>query len=474
MSTKINIDEFYDDEEYRDSIATVDKDGKRIWIYPKKPSGPFHNKRIIATIIFLVVFFAGPIIKIKGEPLLMLNIFDRKFVIFGQVFFPQDSVLFGLGLITFFVFIILFTVVFGRFWCGWACPQTVFLEMIFRKIEYWIEGDARQQQKLNASPWTSDKMFKKGLKHFIYLLISVIIAHTTMAYIVGIEETINIVTQPPTNNLTGFITIIVFTIMFYYVFASLREQVCIAICPYGRLQGVLFSRSTMAIMYDFIRGEPRGKLTKNKVEERTDKGDCIDCKLCVQVCPTGIDIRNGTQLECVNCTACIDVCDDVMEKISKPKGLIRYASQASIEDNVKFKLSGRAYAYSIVLLLLIGVEVFLLMSRTMIETTIMRVPGQMYQEQPNGKISNLYNAQFINKTAADLNLHLKVEGNIGTIRMVGKNILVPKQGRYDVIFFVDIPKNDIHNMKTPIKIEVLHNDEIVESVKTNFLGPAQD
>jgi cytochrome c oxidase accessory protein FixG len=474
MSLKINIEEFYDDEEFRDSIATVDKEGKRIWVYPKKPSGPFHNKRIIATFIFLFVFFSAPLIKIKGQPLLMMNIFDRKFVIFGQVFFPQDFVLFGLGMITFFVFIILFTVVFGRFWCGWACPQTVFLEMIFRKIEYWIEGDAKQQRILNNSPWTNDKILKKGSKHFIYLLFSVIIAHTTMAYIVGLEETLKIVRQPPANNLTGFISIIAFTVIFYYVFAKLREQVCIAICPYGRLQGVLFGRTTMGIMYDFVRGEPRGKLNKLHEEEATHKGDCIDCKLCVQVCPTGIDIRNGTQLECVNCTACIDVCDDVMIKIDKPVGLIRYASQASIEDKVPFTMSVRAYAYSVVLLLLVGIEVFLLMSRTMIETTIMRVPGQMYQEQTNGNLSNLYNAQFVNKTTEDLSLLLKVEGNVGKIRMVGNKILVPKQGRYDVVFFVDIPENEIHSMKTPIKIQVIHNSELVESVKTNFLGPAQD
>ncbi|MFY7912232.1 MAG: 4Fe-4S binding protein, partial [Emticicia sp.] len=226
-TTAPNISDFYD-EEYRDTIATVDKNGKRIWLHPKKPKGSFHNKRIIATIVFLTIFFSVPFIKINGQPLLMMNIFDRKFVIFGQAFFPQDFVLFGLGMITFFVFIILFTVVYGRFWCGWACPQTVFLEMIFRKIEYWIEGDARQQQKLDSSPWTAEKIRKKTLKHFIYILFSVIIAHFTMAYIIGIEETISIVTVSPAKHWSGFIGIIVFTGLFYFVFTRLREQVCIA------------------------------------------------------------------------------------------------------------------------------------------------------------------------------------------------------------------------------------------------------
>jgi cytochrome c oxidase accessory protein FixG len=463
------------EDEFRDTIATVDANGKRIWLHPKKPKGSFHNKRIIATIIFLAIFFSVPFIKIDGQPLLMMNIFERKFVIFGQAFFPQDFVLFGIGMITFFVFIILFTVVYGRFWCGWACPQTVFLEMIFRKIEYWIEGDARQQHKLDSGPWTSEKIRKKMLKHFIYIIFSGLIAHFTMAYIIGIEETINIVAVSPAEHWSGFIGIIVFTALFYFVFTRLREQVCIAICPYGRLQGVLMGRSTMAIMYDFVRGEPRGKLTKNPEKElvQAKQGDCIDCALCVQVCPTGIDIRHGTQLECVNCTACIDACDEVMIKIDKPKGLIKYASQESIENRTPFKMSVRAYAYSVVLVLLVAIEAFLLINRSMVETTIMRVPGQMYQEQPNGIISNLYNVQFINKTSEPIQLTLQVADNKGIIRIQGGKLKVPMQGRADAVFFLDIPKKQILDIKTPLKIEVYNGTKLVETVKTNFLGPAE-
>ena len=473
-TTTSDISAFYD-QEYRDTIATVAANGERIWLHPKKPKGSFHNKRIIATVIFLVIFFSVPFIKIGGQPLLMMNIFERKFVIFGQTFFPQDFVLFGIGMITFFMFIILFTVVYGRFWCGWACPQTIFLEMIFRKIEYWIEGDARQQQNLDSGPMTTEKIRKKTLKHLIFIVFSVIIAHFTMAYIIGIEETINIITISPAYHLSGFIGILVFSGLFYFVFSRLREQVCIAICPYGRLQGVLMGRSTMAIMYDFVRGEPRGKLSKapEKSNTHAKNGDCIHCALCVQVCPTGIDIRNGTQLECVNCTACIDACDEVMIKIDKPTGLIKYASQESIEKRVPFKMSPRAYAYSVVLVILVGVEAFLLMSRTMVETTVMRVPGQMYQEQPNGIISNLYNVQFINKTSEPIDLVLKVADNNGVIRLQGSKIHVPMQGRADAVFFLDVPKNKITAMKTPLKIEVYNGNVLVETVKTNFLGPAE-
>jgi cytochrome c oxidase accessory protein FixG len=462
------------DEAYRDSIATVDSQGKRIWVYPKKPSGRFHNYRVIATIIFLTLFFVGPFVKINGQPLLMINVFERKFVLFGQLFLPQDSVIFSVGLITFFVFIIVFTVVYGRFWCGFACPQTVFMEMVFRKIEYWIEGDRKQQIALNKAPWTTEKILKKGGKRLVFLLISILIAHTTMAYLIGIEATKEIITQSPAKHMAGFIGLVAFTGIFYYVFTVLREQVCTSICPYGRLQGVLMGRNTINIIYDWVRGEPRGRLNKHETSTASlaPKGDCIDCKLCVQVCPTGIDIRNGSQLECVNCTACIDACDDVMIKINKPTGLIKYGSVESIEKRIPFKLSFRAYAYSVVLLLLVGVEAFLLLSRSPIETTVMRVPGQMYQEQANNKISNLYNAQIVNKSNESMEVTLKVEDNEGSIRLIDgkKTIKVPKEGKADVVFFLEMNKVAIKKIKTNLEIEVWQGKNKLETIKTTFLG----
>jgi len=461
------------DEAYRDSIATVDSEGKRIWVYPKKPSGRYHNYRVIATIVFLTLFFVGPFVKINGQPLLMINVFERKFVLFGQLFLPQDSVIFSVGLLTFFVFIIVFTVVYGRFWCGWACPQTVFMEMVFRKIEYWIEGDRKQQIALNNAPWTAEKILKKGGKRLVFLLISILIAHTTMAYLMGIEATKEIITKSPAEHMAGFIGLVAFTGIFYYVFTVLREQVCTSICPYGRLQGVLMGRNTINIIYDWVRGEPRGRLNKHEPSTETAlKGDCIDCKLCVQVCPTGIDIRNGSQLECVNCTACIDACDDVMIKINKPTGLIKFGSVESIEKRVPFKLSFRAYAYSVVLLLLVGIEAFLLLSRSAIETTVMRVPGQMYQEQANNKISNLYNAQIVNKSNEDMEVSLKVEDNQGSIRFIDgkKTIKIPKEGKADVVFFLEMDKAAIKKIKTNLEIEVWQGEDKLETIKTTFLG----
>ncbi|WP_421978192.1 cytochrome c oxidase accessory protein CcoG [Roseivirga seohaensis] len=459
------------DEEYRDSIATVDEHGKRVWVYPKKPKGKFFNARKVVSVVLLTILFAGPFIKINGQPFLMMNIFERKFVILGTVFWPQDFFIFALGLITFFVFIILFTVVFGRVWCGWACPQTLFMEMVFRRIEYLIEGDANQQRKLAKMPWNGEKIRKRVLKHGIFAFIAVLIGHTAMAYLIGIDKVKEIVSQPPTENLAGFIGLIAFSAVFYGVFAYLREQACIAICPYGRLQGVLLVRDSMAVMYDWIRGEPRGKMKKSEVQ--ADKGDCIDCKLCVHVCPTGIDIRNGTQLECVNCTACIDACDDVMLKINKPTGLIRVTSHSAIADGKKKIFTPRVAGYTGVLVVLITLLTVFVSSRSDIQATILRVPGMLYQKVENDQIQNIYNIQLINKTVDDMNVSLRlIDHESGVIEVVGGNeIQLSNSGKADAVFTVRLPESEMEGNKNSITVGIFNGDELIDKVKTNFLGP---
>ena len=472
MSQQEGLDKLYQfDEEFKDTIATVDAEGKRVWVYPKKPSGNYHRRRSVVTIILLGILFAGPFIKISGRPFLLLNVFERKFVILGQAFWPQDFFLLALLLITFFVFIILFTVIFGRIWCGWACPQTLFLEMVFRKIEYLIEGDANQQRKLKKAPWTAEKISKRLTKHTIFIIISLLISHTVMAYLIGIEEVINIVRQPPSEHWAGFMGLMAFTAIFYGVFSWFREQACVAVCPYGRLQGVLLDKKSIAVMYDWVRGEPRGKL-KKKVEE-TPKGDCIDCKLCVHACPTGIDIRNGTQLECVNCTACIDACDEVMLKVNKPQGLIRYASHESIEEGSQKIFTKRAAAYSVVLVLLLGILGFSLATRSDIETTILKVPGQLYQKTDDGFISNLYNIQFVNKTFDDITLELKVLNMPeAIITKVGEGEQkVPQNGLAEGVYFIKIPATQLESMTTTLKIGIYKNGNLLETTKAKFLGP---
>ena len=459
------------DEEYRDSIATVDAKGKRIWIYPKKPSGGFHNLRIVVSILLLAILFGLPFIKVDGDPFMLIDVFERKFIILGIHLWPQDFHIVALSMISLVVFVVLFTVVFGRVWCGWACPQTIFMEMVFRKVEYWIEGDATKQRKLDKAPWNGEKIVKKSSKHIIFVLISLIISHTFLSYIIGIEKLQEIVSQPPTENLAGFIALMVFTGIFYLVFSVLREQICIAVCPYGRLQGVFLGNNSIAIMYDWLRGEPKGRLKKGKVQE--GKGDCIDCKLCVHACPTGIDIRNGTQLECVNCTACIDACDQVMDKINKPRGLIKYASYNSVQEGKKRILTTRVIGYSIVLTLLVTVVATMLFTRKDVEATILKVPGQLYQEQPDERISNLYNIQFINKTNREMPLEMKVNGYIdATIKRVGEELITLEAGsRLDAVFFIEMSRKDIKQMKTEIEVELIAEGESIDVISTNFIGP---
>lgn len=466
---------FYEyEEEFRDTIATVDEKGKRIWIYPKKPSGHYHRMRIVVTTILLSILFAGPFITINGQPFLLLNVFERRFVVFGQAFWPQDFILLALVLITFFVFTILFTVVFGRVWCGWACPQTLFMEMVFRKIEYWIEGDANQQRRLNNEPWTTSKIIKKGGKQIIFIIISLLIAHTSMAYLIGIDQTLEIVTKSPNENITGFLGLVGFTAIFYGVFARFREQACIAVCPYGRLQGVLLSKESIVVAYDWLRGEPRGKLKKNApVPAAQALGDCIDCKLCVHVCPTGIDIRHGTQLECVNCTACIDACDDVMLKIGKPKGLIRFASYNSIKDGVIKLFTPRVIGYSVVLFALILVVSFTLFTRSDIETTMLKVPGTTFQKNDDGRITNLYSIEFVNKTFKDIPLEVRIESPAhATLEKVGEQIvLVPKEGLSKGVYFIKIDPKEITSPKTNVELGIYRDGERIELLKAKFISP---
>jgi polyferredoxin len=522
------------DEEFRNHLATVDEKGDRIWLYPKKPKGRFYEERTWASLIFIFLFLIIPFIHVNGEPLFLFNVLEGKFILFGLLFTPQDFHLFVLAMLTFVVFIALFTVVFGRLFCGWVCPQTVFLEMVFRKIEYWIEGDANEQRRLDKRAWDSDKMRKKALKHLIFFAIAVIVANYFLAYIIGMDKVLRIIREPLSMHVIGFSAMVIFSFLFYGVFARLREQVCTTICPYGRLQSVLIVPETIVIAYDYIRGEPRGKLKKqteplrkepckngcpdceecaaannivknieNSIETASvttpsvstglsienwglntsnpqssalnpKMGDCIDCKLCIQVCPTGIDIRNGTQLECVNCTACIDACDEVMDKIQKPRGLIRYDSQTGIKEQKRKIWTTRVKAYSAVLVVLFALDVFLLTGRKNIETLILRSPGQMYQEVDNQHIKNLYTYQITNKTTQAIPLQLKIKDDVGILKFVGEAPPSVSKGKMaEGAFFIEMDKAKLTGMKTTLYIEVYSNGKLLNIEKTSFVGPME-
>lgn len=461
---------------FRDTIGTLNEDGKRTWVFPKKPVGKWYEYRKYVSYVLLAFLFLSPFVKINGNQFLLFNVLERRFNIFGFPFWPQDFHLFVIMMIIGVVFVILFTVAFGRIFCGWICPQTIFMEMVFRRIEYWIDGDRGKQIKLSKMPWNAEKIKKRLLKWSIFLIISFLIANVFLAYLIGSDRLIQYITDGPKNHVSTLISLIIFTGVFYFIFAWFREQVCIIACPYGRLQGVLLDNKSIIVAYDHKRGEReegRSKFKKNEHRETSGKGDCIDCFQCVNVCPTGIDIRNGTQLECVNCTACIDACDSIMESVDLPKGLIRYASEDNIEKKKKFTFSPRLKGYTVVLGILTAVLVGMLFLRNDVEANILRLPGQLYERKGENIISNVYTFKLINKTSEEIDdVHFKLLSHDGNIKVVSHNrFKVPKQDLAKGTLFIEIHNSALKGDKDLLKIGVYSKDKLIETTTTAFLGP---
>jgi len=453
---------------FRDSLTTVDSQGKRKWVYAKKPRGAYFNRRRVLATFLLLIFYVGPFIRIHGEPIMLFNIMERKFIIFGVIFWPQDFHLILLTFITLLVFIVLFTVIFGRLFCGWVCPQTIFMEFVFRRIEYFIEGDYSAQKRLNRQKWNTEKIAKKTLKHATCFLIALITAFTFLAYVIGVDALFEYFSEGLMAHLGGFTGLVIFAGAFYFVFAFFREQVCTIACPYGRLQSVLIDKKSIIVGYDYKRGEPRMPLSKNR---EANAGDCIDCNKCVIVCPTGIDIRNGTQMECINCTACMDACDSTMDKIKKPRGLIRYDSEEGIATGKHKIFNPRSIAYSVVLTLLIFFVAGLFMIRGDFEATILRARGSLFQEYGADSISNIYNFNIVNKIREPINIDFKLESHRGNVKYLGENLVVNKGEVGKGSFLVIISKNQLSSSKTPIVIGLYRNNEKVEEYKSTFVGP---
>ncbi|MBN2745644.1 MAG: cytochrome c oxidase accessory protein CcoG [Bacteroidales bacterium] len=455
---------------YRDKISTIGTDGKRMYIHPKKPKGRFTTWRNIVGFFLLFLLIAFPIVKISGNPIVMLNFLERKFIIFGVVFWPQDTFIMMLMMVSFLVFILLFTATFGRLFCGWACPQTIFLELIFRPIEFWIDGDGNKQRKLAQEPWNGEKIRKRLLKWSIFYLISFILVNVILWYFMGFDKWLKYANELD-QHLVGFTLILVFTTVFFLIYSWFREQICLIACPYGRMQGVLIDPSTIVISYDYLRGEPRGHLKKSEDREVAGKGDCIDCHACVDVCPTGIDIRNGTQLECVNCTACIDACDSVMDRIGKPRGLIRYASENEIKEGKKQKLSFRSKAYSLVLLIILSFFVYTLLTRESVDAVIIRTPNILFQEQPGDSIRNIYNIKAVNKTSKTQELSLKLLDVPGSIYIVGGNMSIEGEKRIQSIVFINVAKKDIKAARSKVEIGIFAEGRLIDKSTVTFLAP---
>lgn len=445
---------------FRDKLGIVSDEGKRLWVYAKKPSGKLYNYRLISGLFLSFLFFLLPHIRINDSPLFLFDVIERKFVLFTVAFWPQDFLVFFLIMISSIIFLVLFTVVYGRIFCGWGCPQSIFMEIVFRNIEYAIEGNYQNQKRM-SNDFSGSIFLRKLIKHIVFWILSFLIATTIIAYIGGSDAALDIAFGKSGSN-GKFLGLAVFATVIYLIFSQLRELVCTVICPYGRLQGVLLDKHSVCVSYDYKRGEPRGT-------KAADNGDCVDCINCVLVCPAGIDIRNGIQLECTNCTACIDACNSVMVKAGKPKGLIRYASLESIENGTKLKFTNRMKGYTGVLIFLLGLLFYLLLSRTDIRTTIIRTPGTLFQTLETGEISNMYNIKVINKQSKESKVVIKLKEESGRVKNIGDSVFLLKpNATYDALIMVILPKPAGGDKHKKIKLEVYNDNILVEVKQTEF------
>lgn len=456
---------------FRNKISTVNESGGRAWVYTNKPKGSLYRKRTLVSIILLAIFFVTPFIKVNGEPLFLLNVFQRKFILFGKIFWPQDFHLFVIAMITGVLTIVLFTVIYGRIWCGWACPQTIFMEMVFRKIEFLIEGNANQQRKLDKGGVTFEWVWKKILKHIIFIFLAIIITHTVLSYFIGMDRVKELLSIGPSANHKGFIVMLIFSGVTYFVFSKFREQICVLVCPYGRLQGVMLDANSLVVAYDYKRGEPKAPFKNVENRQEVGKGDCIDCNNCVSVCPTGIDIRNGTQLECINCTACIDACNGVMRRVGLPEGLIRFASENGIKFGTKFKFTPRIIAYTSVVVLLLSILTVLFTVRSQVESTVLRVPGTLYTKVSETEVSNIYNFKTINKTNKELNINIKLLSQEGKVQMIGSNFTLEENDKLEGVFLLVMENEKMESSHMKVEFGIYNGDELIETVKSTFVGP---
>jgi cytochrome c oxidase accessory protein FixG len=415
--------------------------------------------------VLIAIFLATPWLKVGGIQAVWLQIPERRFILFGQVFFPQDSfylvfLLLGLALSLFF-----FTALVGRVWCGWACPQTVWMEEVFRKIEWLVEGDHHAQRRLDAAPWSLIKALRKATKHALFLLFSALVSNTFIAYFAGTENLLKWMLSPPSEHWTAFLFMLGILTVFYLDFAWFREQFCTVLCPYARFQAALTDADTVQVGYDVVRGEPRGRFG-------AARGDCIDCFKCVAVCPTGIDIRDGYQLECIGCARCIDACDSIMERIGRPRGLVRYDSLARLHGQTSRMLRPRVVVY---LLLLAGITTMLawgLGTRPTLDFTVLRAPGEPFMLLPGGVVSNHFHLRLFNRDSAPRLYHVTLEGPEGLQLIMAVNPVRIAPGepvRLDA--FVNVPAAALKGGKTALSFRVSEVERPLTATATVFIAP---
>jgi cytochrome c oxidase accessory protein FixG len=429
-------------------LTTTTETGKRIYVYPQLVHGFWQRRRAIVYSLLVFFFLAIPWIRLNGRPILLLDVIHRKFNIFGFQFWATDVPMVVLVFLIFAIGIALITSVFGRAWCGWSCPQTVYIDVIYRRIEHWVEGDALKQKKLDSGPLTAERVVKKSFKWTLFIAVSWIISHSFLAYFIGSEQVLKVLQQPPSENWGTFQAVWFMTALVAFDFGWFRDQFCTIVCPYGRFQSVMMDQNSLIVQYDVKRGEPRGSLREENA------GDCVDCGKCVNVCPTGIDIRRGLQMECIACTACIDACDTVMEKIHKPAGLIRFDTENGIKNWKIFQ--PRTFIYLGFLTAALTTLIFLLNTRDNIEVTLLRAHDDPYRmlEGATSTVLNHFKLKLRNRNFEPVQINFQTKDQSISLVTPIHDLTLAESEEKDFEFFVSFPKSVLHEGRGTALIEM--------------------
>lgn len=447
-------------------LPTLSKEGKRIWIQPKLAKGRYYTRRLIFAWALIVVFTAIPWIKANGKPLILLDLPQRHFTFFGTTFFATDTVLLMLLVVGLLVGVFLLTALFGRVWCGWACPQTIYMEFVYRPLERLLEGSGRRKGG-EISPG------RRVLKYVVYLFVSAFLAHTFLSYFVGVDQLRVWITGSPSDHPAAFFVMLATTALMMFDFAVFREQTCLVACPYGRFQSVLLDRNSLIVGYDAKRGEPRGRAgDRKRAGESAVFGDCIECGACVHTCPTGIDIRKGLQMECVHCTQCIDACDAIMVKIGKPKGLIRYSSQDELSGAPKRFLRPRTVAYPLLMALILGLFTIALASKQDTDVTILRGLGAPYTEIGPGQVSNQIRIKIVNRADEDRSYSIELhQADEATLIAPQNPLPVPAGKSAETSVFVTSPSTYFTQGRHEVVFRIKDGKSFIEDEPYHLLGP---
>ncbi|HJQ97728.1 MAG TPA: cytochrome c oxidase accessory protein CcoG [Candidatus Polarisedimenticolaceae bacterium] len=448
-------------------LATLNEDGTRRWLRPKLSKGAWWKRRRALAGLLVLTFTAIPYLRIGGKPVILLDVVHRRFTLFGTTFLSTDSLLLVLLLVGIFVGIFLLTAVVGRVWCGWACPQTIYMEFLFRPIERLIEGNRARQMRLDRE----GPDVRRLVKHVVFGIVALFLAHTFLAYFVGVGTLLTWMTEPPSKHVVAFVVVAVVTALILADFAVLREQVCLVACPYGRLQSVLLDRRSLIVAYDTTRGEPRAPL-KGRPAGAT--ADCIDCAACVITCPTGIDIRDGLQMECIHCTQCIDACDRVMETIGKPKGLVRYGSRDQLEGKPPRILRPRIVVYPLIMVAVWGGLAYALAHRGTADVTVLRGIGAPYGVLPDGSISNQLRIKVVNRSGETRRYTIAIDGEPEMTLVAPDNPMeVPPGASRTASVFVTAPPSALPNGVRDVRVHVADGADYDEAIPYRLLGPEE-